>query len=74
MVTLRDIPNKKISQLSDELYKDAKSLKSGKNEKFKKETAQFKFLPSFLIALIVEIGGYLANLGLNIKSMGVRFL
>jgi hypothetical protein len=46
VVTLRDIPNKKITQLSDELYKDAKSLKSGKNEKFKKETAQFKFLPS----------------------------
>ena len=45
-MTLRDIPNKKFSELTDVLYSNAKSLKQEKNEEFKKQTNQFKFLPS----------------------------
>jgi hypothetical protein len=45
-VTLRDIPNKKFSQLTDELTACAGKLKQGKDEEFKKATGQFKNLPS----------------------------
>jgi hypothetical protein len=43
---LRDIPNKSFSQLYDEIAPQTAKLKQGKDEKFKKETGQFKFMPS----------------------------
>ena len=46
MVCLRDIPHKTFLNLIEEMNPQTKSLKEGKDEKFKKETGQFQFLPS----------------------------
>lgn len=40
------MPNKSFSQCIDDLYPQAKRLKEGKDEQFKKETNQFKAIPS----------------------------
>mmetsp|Transcript_23244 Transcript_23244/g.24181 ORF Transcript_23244/g.24181 Transcript_23244/m.24181 type:complete len:311 (-) Transcript_23244:68-1000(-) len=69
---LRDIDKKSLAELDNELKSSSKLIREGKDEDFKKQVKLIDLFPSFVVGVLLEIVGFLSNLGLNIKSLGVE--
>ncbi len=70
--TLLDVNKKSLKQLNEELYSSVKNTRAGKDCDFNKQTQLLGLMPSYLSSILMEIVGYLANLGITIKPLGVE--
>jgi hypothetical protein len=70
---LRDIHKKTFEQLYDEMYSRTNRLKKGEDEEYKKQTNIQSLFPSFLIGPLLELFGFLGNIGLSNQTLSVYF-
>jgi pyruvate dehydrogenase E2 component (dihydrolipoamide acetyltransferase) len=71
--TLRSVDKMSLTQISEGLTKNAKSVRDGKDESFKTNTDLAKMMPTILLGPIAHFGGFLANvLGITIAPLGIK--
>ncbi|MFP5490476.1 MAG: 2-oxo acid dehydrogenase subunit E2 [Bacteriovoracia bacterium] len=69
---VRSIDNKSLGEIATELNSGAKSIKSGKDESFKKIKNSWKYIPSFLAMTVLNTIGFIFySCNCYIKGMGV---
>lgn len=71
LLKITDLDSKTFGQIIDETVPKAKVLREGKDENFKKQQSDIGKLPTFIIGIILEVAGFLQNIGLNVKSLNV---
>lgn len=71
-LTLRDVPNKTLVQVNDEILTDSEKLLKGQDEEYKKTKKFLKLLPTFLLNIVLEIKGVMSLFGINLPSIGLK--
>ena len=70
--TLRDVDKKTLLQLNDDLNSSVKKARAGEDVEFKKQNNILGMRPSYFCSILMEVVGFLSNLGITFKPLGIE--
>jgi pyruvate dehydrogenase E2 component (dihydrolipoamide acetyltransferase) len=72
-VTVRDVVNKPMPEVSKELNKNSNTIRQKKDKDFNSTLQVTKLLPTFLLHLVGSFGAFLSNcLGVSVPQLGLK--